>query len=194
MKTLKLVSLFVVVVLVAGLALTGPAVAQTTDDENERERSDNKILVTGVPLGWAVAVVPLGTSFPSGPGNSPDNAGVVTAYAPLNKTSLVYLWDGKQNVLIATVAPGSTFPDTVINGQVQYAQAFANRGLASPLQPNTGLGNQAVQAAPSQFTRQYNVQSGDTLAKIAQQFGISVADLIAANPNLLQPGQMLMVP
>lgn len=44
----------------------------------------------------------------------------------------------------------------------------------------------------------YEVQSGDTLIPIANRFGVSVADLIAANGNLdatrLQIGQRLVIP
>lgn len=46
-------------------------------------------------------------------------------------------------------------------------------------------------------TQVYTVQRGDSLWKIAQQFGVSVADLIAANnltTNTLQVGQQLIIP
>ncbi len=45
---------------------------------------------------------------------------------------------------------------------------------------------------------QYVVQAGDTLAKIADRFGLTVDDLVRANsianPNLLGVGQLLIVP
>jgi murein DD-endopeptidase MepM/ murein hydrolase activator NlpD len=45
---------------------------------------------------------------------------------------------------------------------------------------------------------QYVVQSGDTLAKIADKYGVTVEDLVRANdiadPNLVGVGQMLIVP
>lgn len=45
---------------------------------------------------------------------------------------------------------------------------------------------------------EYTVQSGDTLAKIARRYGVSLDQLIAANrldnPNLLYPGQVLIIP
>ncbi|MDN5345470.1 MAG: hypothetical protein PWQ18_1584, partial [Clostridia bacterium] len=45
----------------------------------------------------------------------------------------------------------------------------------------------------------YTVQSGDSMYTIAQRFGVSLNDLIAANPqvkdpNLIYPGQVLCVP
>lgn len=190
MKTLKWVSLFVTFVLFTSLAIT-PAIAQEDDDE-ERERSDNKILVTGVPLGWAVKIVQPDAGFPSGPGNSPDNAGTVTAYAPLNKLSYVYLWNGVSNNVIATINPTSTYPDTVIGASLQFAQGLPSQGMAAPMIP--GQFYPSTQAAPSTIGRQHVVQAGDTLAKIAQQYGKSVADLAAANPNLLLPGQVLTIP
>ena len=43
------------------------------------------------------------------------------------------------------------------------------------------------------------VKSGDNLSKIARQYGLSVLDLIAANPglvnpNLIRPGQEINIP
>lgn len=48
------------------------------------------------------------------------------------------------------------------------------------------------------FSLDYTVQSGDTLGKIAKEHGVSVADLVESNdisnPNLIRPGQVLMIP
>lgn len=45
---------------------------------------------------------------------------------------------------------------------------------------------------------QYTVQAGDTLTKIAGQFGVKVNDIMRANnmmdPNYIQPGQILIIP
>ncbi|MGB9739429.1 LysM peptidoglycan-binding domain-containing protein [Chloroflexus sp.] len=44
----------------------------------------------------------------------------------------------------------------------------------------------------------YVVQAGDTLSTIAERFGVTVDELVAANnltdPNFLQPGQTLLIP
>lgn len=44
----------------------------------------------------------------------------------------------------------------------------------------------------------YTIQRGDSLSKIAKQFGVTVDALVAANhianPNLIQPGQVLTIP
>ncbi len=44
----------------------------------------------------------------------------------------------------------------------------------------------------------YTVQSGDTLSDLAERFGTTVDELVAANgltdPNALQPGQTLLIP
>jgi LysM repeat protein len=221
MKTLRFA---VLPVLLAFVLFSGflPVFAQDSEETDTNDRTDNKILVTNVPQGWAVIVAPLGAPFPTGPGNVPDNSGNVTAYAPLNTTSYVYLWDGKQNNLIATVNPGATFPDTVINGQVQYAQALANQGLASPAQgtnqstfgqsnlgqssqgnftPNanqTNLTQGTDQSNVGQFTNQYTVKAGDSLGAIAKQFGTTTSAIASANniadPNVIRIGQVIMVP
>ncbi|GAB4437319.1 MAG: LysM domain-containing protein [Chloroflexi bacterium OHK40] len=44
----------------------------------------------------------------------------------------------------------------------------------------------------------YTVQAGDTLSDLAERFGTTVDELVAANgltdPNALQPGQTLLIP
>jgi len=57
----------------------------------------------------------------------------------------------------------------------------------------------ASQARPSPTAAAlYTVQAGDTLSGLAERFGTSVDELIAANgltdPNELQPGQTLIIP
>ena len=52
--------------------------------------------------------------------------------------------------------------------------------------------------APSTALRTHRVQSGETFAVVARQFGIKLASLQAANPGVnsraLKPGQMLVIP
>lgn len=40
----------------------------------------------------------------------------------------------------------------------------------------------------------YTVVEGDTLPEVASRLGVSLANLVAANPDLLRPGQVLTVP
>lgn len=44
----------------------------------------------------------------------------------------------------------------------------------------------------------YTVKSGDTLSKIAKQFGVTVDAIVKANnianPSLIRPGQVLKIP
>lgn len=58
---------------------------------------------------------------------------------------------------------------------------------------------EAVPAAtPTTAARTYTVQPGDTLAKIAVRFGVTIQDLIKANdltsPDLIRVGQVLRIP
>jgi LysM repeat protein len=56
----------------------------------------------------------------------------------------------------------------------------------------------AAPSAPAAGGRKYVVQAGDTLSGIAEQFGVTVQQLIDANkltnPDLLLPGQELTIP
>ena len=59
-------------------------------------------------------------------------------------------------------------------------------------------GNAAVASAP-QSGNDYTIQSGDTLSGIAARYGVSVQDLLAANPQIRNPdviysGQSLTIP
>jgi hypothetical protein len=218
MKIVKLALLSVVALaLLAGPVLTHPALAK------EPDRSDNKVLVSGVPQGWAIQVAQPGSDFPRGPGNLPDNSGLVMAYAPLGRPSQIFLWEKATNAyfLIATIAPMSTWPDTALSVPVQYAQGgFPYRGLAAPVQPSPGYVTPYIPTGPAgspslaqpgyvtpyapanpsfaQPGQQYVVQRGDTLGNIARRFGTTVGALATLNniqnPNLIVTGQVLTLP
>ena len=52
---------------------------------------------------------------------------------------------------------------------------------------------------PAPTTVEYTVVAGDTLSEIAESFGVSVAEIVAANgdlddPDLLVVGQVLLIP
>jgi spore coat assembly protein SafA len=60
-------------------------------------------------------------------------------------------------------------------------------------------GNGGGEAAPPTAAGNYTVKRGDTLSAIAQQHGVSLSSLVAANPqisnpNLIHPGQQIHLP
>jgi LysM repeat protein len=70
--------------------------------------------------------------------------------------------------------------------------------VASPTALPAGFTTPLPTARPSPTPRMYTVQSGDTLGAIADKFGVSVDELIAANsiqdPDVLDPGTRLIIP
>jgi len=74
-----------------------------------------------------------------------------------------------------------TNPDTILVGQT----------LTIPTA-------EAVASTPAPAARTYTVQPGDTLAKIAVRFGVTVNDLVKANdltnPDTIRVGQVLRIP
>ena len=119
MKMLKFAALSLFLALTLVTALTAVNVAWAKPDKDQ-QGGDNKILVTGVPTGDAIQVLPMGATM-GGRGNIPDNDGIATAYAPLNKVSQVYLWDQSRGyILLATVMPVSTWPDTVVSASAGH--------------------------------------------------------------------------
>jgi LysM repeat protein len=52
---------------------------------------------------------------------------------------------------------------------------------------------------PVATTKTYKIKAGDSLAKIANKFGISVQDILDANPEISNPnnifvGQVIVIP
>lgn len=91
------------------------------------------------------------------------------------------------------MVPGAAATGSVLNpGQLPGAPTgMVGRGLTTA----AGLGGAGMAGAPEQ----YQIQSGDTLSQIAQQYGVSVEEMMANNPHITDPnmiiaGQMLNVP
>ncbi len=89
--------------------------------------------------------------------------------------------------------PGVAATGSVLNpGQLPGAPTgMVGRGLTTA----AGLGGAGMAGVPEQ----YQIQSGDTLSQIAQQYGVSVEEMMANNPHITDPnmiiaGQMLNVP
>lgn len=75
------------------------------------------------------------------------------------------------------------------------------RTVTAPVQPAadpSGTDEAVAVDAPSGETSIYNIKSGDTLSKVAKEFGVSLSALMAANPtvnpNRLQIGQPIVIP
>ena len=60
------------------------------------------------------------------------------------------------------------------------------------------VGMMSMQAHAATMSKSYTIVSGDTLSGIAQEFGVSVSDLAAANgiadPNVIYAGQTIVIP
>jgi len=94
-----------------------------------------------------------------------------------------------------TPAPGDTAAAaTQPSGQATAAPGDTPVAATQPAQPATATAVPAGAPCPNPYT----VQSGDWLYKIARNCNVSVAALIAANPNInpnvLSPGQQLNMP
>ncbi|MEK5506642.1 MULTISPECIES: LysM peptidoglycan-binding domain-containing protein [Paenibacillus] len=77
-----------------------------------------------------------------------------------------------------------------------------NAATVTPAQPATENNNQATTTKPATTTNEtpatvntitVNVQEGDTLASIAEKYGVTVEELVKIN-NLVKAGQELQVP
>ena len=65
--------------------------------------------------------------------------------------------------------------------------------------PGAAVGPPPRPTPPPRRTRPYIVQRGDTLSVIARRFGVTVADILAVNPqitdpNVLRVGQRIFIP
>jgi LysM repeat protein len=83
---------------------------------------------------------------------------------------------------------------TIIELRVKVTRFVKKEIVISPISPSL-----PIQPYPSKPTQKvYIVRSGDTVWKIANMFGVSMNAIIAANnlsnPNLIFPGQQLIIP
>lgn len=83
---------------------------------------------------------------------------------------------------------------TPIQVQVETVVITATPGPSPDVGFGQGTSNGPVRSSPVQYT----IVAGDTLTKIATQYGVTVKDIMRANnianPNYIQPGQVLIIP
>ncbi|HWQ16034.1 MAG TPA: LysM domain-containing protein [Roseiflexaceae bacterium] len=97
-----------------------------------------------------------------------------------------------------TLPPPPTAPPTATSEPTEAPTATLEP-TASPEPPTATLEPPTATPEPA-GARRYTVQSGDTLRSIAEQFGVSVPDLLRANQmtpeeaDSLRPGQELVIP
>lgn len=86
-------------------------------------------------------------------------------------------------------SPGTSFPASLdVSFPPTIGPATTEPTLAPTLTPE-----------PEGTTRFYRIRAGDTLAKVARRFGITVEDILAANPEIQDPnhievGQRIVIP
>lgn len=83
---------------------------------------------------------------------------------------------------------------TPIQVQVETVVITVTPGPSPDVGFGTGTSNGPIRTGPVQYT----VVAGDTLTKIAGQYSVTVKDIMRANnianPNYIQPGQVLIIP
>jgi LysM repeat protein len=96
-----------------------------------------------------------------------------------------------------TVQPGETLTQIAVRYGVTVEQLASVNGIVNPNMIYVGQILVIPGAGGASTGQAYQVQQGDTLYRIAQQFGTTVDHLVAlngiANPNVLYVGQMLVI-
>ncbi len=99
-----------------------------------------------------------------------------------------------------TVKAGDTLFNISQQYNVKWDLIAQINNLSEPYVLHAGQSLKIPQATTSQVTNKiYTIESGDTLASIAKQYNITVADIIAVNPNLqksdlITVGQVIKLP
>ena len=99
-----------------------------------------------------------------------------------------------------TVKNGDTLFNISQKYNVKWDLIASVNGLAEPYILHAGLTLKIPQATTSQVPNKiYTIKPNDTLANIAKQFNITVADIVAVNPNLqksdlITVGQVIKLP
>lgn len=96
-------------------------------------------------------------------------------------------------LICLTAAYGDTLSGiAALFGTTAAAIARAS-GIENPdlIFPGQRLYLRVPQSVPVAACQSYTVRRGDTLGGIADRLGIPLSDLVAANPQLISPGQAL---
>ncbi len=97
-----------------------------------------------------------------------------------------------------TVQAGDTLYRIAAKYGVTVSAIVATNNIADPNLIYPGQELVIPASAPATSTLRYTVQAGDTLYRIATNYGVSVSAIVAANniadPNLIRPGQVLIIP
>jgi LysM repeat protein len=107
--------------------------------------------------------------------------------------SVLWLWDRNRG---GPVVPAPTAAE--VAGAATEAVAGAETAGAPAVDPTSAEPGGSLPGLATITPAVYVVQAGDTLGSIANEFGVSVEDLMAANgltdPNVLDVGQTLTIP
>jgi prophage DNA circulation protein len=103
------------------------------------------------------------------------------------------VWEARRAYFVSLELREQPLPD-----YVHYAFEFWQDGTAAPALTTETAGTAAAPAAAAD-RRSYTVRKGDTLWGIARACGVELTALIAANPaiknpNLIYPGQAVILP
>lgn len=94
-------------------------------------------------------------------------------------------------------APQAT-PETEIEGEMPRIMTATPPAVDVQGDDAATDGAGSVGGSPQPTTQMYEIQQGDTLVEIAERFGVTVSALVQANgianPNRIQPGEMLVIP
>jgi len=85
----------------------------------------------------------------------------------------------------------------VVTGQTTGTPTAGGAGAQATGTPGAGAGAQATgtpAAGQAGQAQQYTVQAGENLADIANRFGVTLEQLLDANPNLVPAGTVINVP
>jgi peptidoglycan/xylan/chitin deacetylase (PgdA/CDA1 family)/LysM repeat protein len=151
----------------------------------------------------AIVLMHVGAGAPGTPGALPGMiAGLKAAgYRLVTVSQLLGAAPSGQTVHV--VKPGETLYRIAVNYGVTVAAIVAANRIANPSLIAAGQTLVIPTAAPPTTPPtgspvRYTVKSGDTLYRIAVNHGVTVAAMMAANgitdPNLIRPGQVLVIP
>jgi LysM repeat protein len=108
-------------------------------------------------------------------------------------------------LLSGNAGPGGTARPSLVAGSLRPPTALASGIAVVPSASGdqatapAATGTPVPAATPTPTPRTYKVQPGDSLRRIAREFGVTVADILAANPTIpdadhVEVGQKLVIP
>lgn len=150
------------------------------------------IVLVGVFVGALIGGIGTATQFPSSSRSTPSPQGSLPTRSSMTED------DPRLSLATPTTGTRMLTPTLTQSAQAASTQTIPERTPTPTLRPIPAVEGAPITAPTPAAPQTYVIQEGDILYRIAQRFGVSLEDLLRANPGIrpeaLQVGQTILIP